>query len=62
MAQLTCRDVSLGYEGHAILTGLNFTCGTGDYLCIVGENGSGMRCVFWGCKSLWPAKSYSATG
>ncbi len=41
MAQLTCRDVSLGYEGHAILTGLNFTCGTGDYLCIVGENGSG---------------------
>ncbi len=41
MAQLTCRDVSLGYEGHAILTGLNFSVGAGDYLCIVGENGSG---------------------
>ena len=41
MAQLTCRDVSLGYEGHAILTGLNFSVNAGDYLCIVGENGSG---------------------
>ncbi len=41
MAQLTCRDVSLGYEGHAILTGLNFSVSAGDYLCIVGENGSG---------------------
>ena len=41
MAQLTCRDVSLGYEGHAILTGLNFSVNCGDYLCIVGENGSG---------------------
>ena len=41
MAQLICRDVSLGYEGHAILTGLNFSVGAGDYLCIVGENGSG---------------------
>ena len=41
MAQLTCKDVSLGYEGHAILDGLNFTVNAGDYLCIVGENGSG---------------------
>ncbi len=41
MAQLICRDVSLGYEGHAILTGLNFSVNAGDYLCIVGENGSG---------------------
>ena len=41
MAQLTCKDLSLGYEGHAILTGLNFSVSAGDYLCIVGENGSG---------------------
>ena len=41
MAQLTCRDLSLGYDGHAILTGLNFSVSAGDYLCIVGENGSG---------------------
>lgn len=41
MALLTCKDLSLGYEGHAIVRGLNFEVHSGDYLCIVGENGSG---------------------
>jgi len=41
MAQLTCQDLALGYEGREILRDLNFTVESGDYLCIVGENGSG---------------------
>jgi zinc transport system ATP-binding protein len=41
MAQLICRDLALGYEGGAILEHLNFEVQAGDYLCIVGENGSG---------------------
>ncbi|MBQ3356788.1 MAG: ABC transporter ATP-binding protein [Oscillospiraceae bacterium] len=41
MALLTCKDLSLGYEGHEIVRGLNFEVHSGDYLCIVGENGSG---------------------
>ena len=41
MAQLICENLSVGYEGKAILQGLNFQVHTGDYLCIVGENGSG---------------------
>ena len=41
MKLLTCKDLTLGYEGKAILSGLNFTVNSGDYLCIVGENGSG---------------------
>lgn len=41
MAQLKCENVSLGYEGKALLDGLNFSVNAGDYLCIVGENGSG---------------------
>ena len=41
MPQLTCSDLTLGYEGHAVLSGLNFSVNAGDYLCIVGENGSG---------------------
>lgn len=41
MPVISVKDVSLGYDGKAILSGLNFTVNEGDYLCIVGENGSG---------------------
>lgn len=41
MAQLTCQDLSVGYEGEIVLQGLDFAVHAGDYLCIVGENGSG---------------------
>ena len=41
MAQLQCSDLSLGYDGQAILSHLSFSVHAGDYLCIVGENGSG---------------------
>lgn len=41
MAQLTCKDVALGYEGTAVTENINFTVNSGDYLCIIGENGSG---------------------
>lgn len=41
MAQLICKDLTLGYEGREIVKNLNFEVSTGDYLYIVGENGSG---------------------
>lgn len=41
MAQLTCQNLRVGYDGRAVLQGLNFEVSPGDYLCIVGENGSG---------------------
>ncbi len=41
MAQLQCNQLTLGYEGHAVLGNLSFSVQAGDYLCIVGENGSG---------------------
>lgn len=41
MAQLTCENLTLGYEGREIISDLNFSVNSGDYLCIVGENGSG---------------------
>ena len=41
MTQLTCQNLAVGYEGRAVLEGLNFSVCPGDYLCIVGENGSG---------------------
>lgn len=41
MTQITCNDVSLGYDGKTVVSGLNFKVNQGDYLCIVGENGVG---------------------
>lgn len=41
MAQLICKNLTVGYESKAVLSNLNFEVNAGDYLCIVGENGSG---------------------
>lgn len=41
MAQLTCQNLCVGYDGKSVLQDLNFEVFAGGYLCIVGENGSG---------------------
>lgn len=41
MTQITCNDVSLGYEGVTVCESVNFSVDAGDYLCITGDNGSG---------------------
>lgn len=41
MAQLLCRDLTLGYEGRTVAENLNFEVNRGDYVAVVGENGSG---------------------
>ena len=41
MAQLTCQNLTVGYDGRTVLQCLHFEVNAGNYLCIVGENGSG---------------------
>lgn len=41
MSQISCKNISLAYDGNIIVSNLNFEVNKGDYLCIVGENGSG---------------------
>ncbi len=41
MAQLTCKNLVLGYDSKVISNGLNFSGNKGEYLAIIGENGSG---------------------
>ena len=41
MAQITVENLSLGYDGKAVVKDLSFSIEKGDYLFIVGENGSG---------------------
>ena len=41
MAQITCNNLTLAYDRKPVLTGLSFSVSEGEYLCIVGENGTG---------------------
>lgn len=57
MAQITCHNVTLGYEGHVVVRDLNCTVNAGDYLCIVGENGSGKSTLMRTMLGLQPPLS-----
>ena len=39
--QLTCKNLTIGYDGKTVVSDLSFEVHAGDYLCIVGENGTG---------------------
>lgn len=41
MAQIICRNLEIGYDGKAIVQNMNFSVNTGEYLCVIGENGAG---------------------
>ena len=41
MTLITCQNLSLGYDGKAVLQNLSFSVHAGEYLCIIGENGTG---------------------
>lgn len=41
MYQLECKNIALGYDGNVIIESLSFGVQAGDYLCVIGENGSG---------------------
>jgi zinc transport system ATP-binding protein len=49
---ITCRNISLGYGGHAVIRELSFSVGRGDYFCVVGENGSGKSTLIRGLLGL----------
>ncbi|MPM69566.1 High-affinity zinc uptake system ATP-binding protein ZnuC [bioreactor metagenome] len=49
---IVCRDTALGYEGRAVLSGLNLSVSAGDYLCVVGDNGSGKSTLMKGLLGL----------
>ena len=38
---ISCENLTLGYEGKAVISGLTFAVNSGDYFCIFGKNGSG---------------------
>ena len=51
---LTCRNVSMSYDGGTVVENVSLELERGDYLCIVGENGSGKTTLMKGMLGLLP--------
>ena len=41
MALIACENLTIGYEGNAVLRNVNFSVAADDFIVIVGSNGSG---------------------
>ena len=41
MSLVKFENVTRGYEGRPVVTGLDFAIEKGDYVCVIGQNGSG---------------------
>jgi zinc transport system ATP-binding protein len=52
--QMNCQNLSFGYDGHIMVSGLNFSVQAGDFLLIAGENGSGKSTLIKGLLRLLP--------
>jgi zinc transport system ATP-binding protein len=52
MVSVSAVDAAFGYNGYAVVQGLNFAIDEGDYLCVVGENGSGKSTLVMGILGL----------
>lgn len=59
---IKCIDLDIGYDGKAVVSGLNFEINDGDYLCIVGENGSGKTTLMKTLLGLIPLLGGSIQG
>ena len=52
MAQRTCQNSCVGYDGKSVLQDLSFEALAGDYLCMAGENGSEPTRIETGCHAV----------
>lgn len=61
MALISCKDVTIKYDGQTAVDNISFSVESGDYLCVVGENGSGKSTLVKGLLGLLKPVSGSIT-
>lgn len=61
MAQLSCKDLAIGYDNRPIASNINFEIESGDYIAIVGENGAGKSTLMKTLLGLLPPLSGEIT-
>ena len=49
---ITCKNVSFSYDGKTAVSDVSFNLNKGDYLCILGENGTGKSTIIKGILGL----------
>ena len=54
MAQIVCKDLTLGYGSTVVQQDLSFSVNAGDYLCIIGPNGTGKSTLMKALLGLQP--------
>lgn len=57
MSQLVCKNISIAYEKENVVDTLSLTIEKGDYVSIIGENGTGKSSLLKGILGLVPIKS-----
>ena len=52
MSLIICNNLSFEYDGIPAVKDINFSVSDGDYLCVVGENGTGKSTLIKGLLRL----------
>jgi zinc transport system ATP-binding protein len=52
--EINCQNLSFGYDGYIVVSGLNFSVQAGDFILVAGENGSGKSTLVKGLLRLIP--------
>ena len=61
MSQILCENVTVSYEKEKVIDNVSFAIEAGDYVSIVGENGSGKSSIIKAILGLVPLKSGKVT-
>lgn len=56
MAQLTCNNITIAYEKEIVVDNVSFQVESGDYMAIVGENGTGKSSILKAILGLIPLR------